>query len=167
MLDKVEASHERCESDDAARTAIARLCTEKKIRSLAVSDAAHARDLCRNLAIPCHQDADRSTLLETDAGLCTAQLGISETGTLVLDHDQERHREVSLLPPLHIAILRQSDIHPSLSTVLQSLNTRGESPPRAVTFITGASRTADIELTLIIGVHGPKAVHVIILENSP
>jgi L-lactate dehydrogenase complex protein LldG len=98
-----------------------------------------------------------------DVGISTVQAAIAETGTLVLDSTRERHRLVSLVPPVHIAIVKASQIYRTLSEVLTLLRKDKEVSP-AVTFITGPSRTADIELTLAIGVHGPQELYVIIDE---
>ncbi|HEV2836586.1 MAG TPA: lactate utilization protein [Pyrinomonadaceae bacterium] len=104
-------------------------------------------------------------LFEYEVGITGVQLGIAETGTLVLDSSIERNRLVSLIPPVHIAVLDASRIYPTLADALSLLQSRGEVSP-AITFITGPSRTADIELTLAIGVHGPQELYVIInLDN--
>ena len=95
-----------------------------------------------------------------DVGVSTAQAAIAETGTLVLDSACERHRLVSLVPPVHIAIINASAIVETLSDALTLLQKKEISP--AITFITGPSRTADIELTLAIGVHGPQELYVIV-----
>lgn len=100
-----------------------------------------------------------------DVGLSTAQAAIAETGTLVLDSSCERHRLVSLVPPVHIAIINASSICETLSDALALLQKDKEISP-AVTFITGPSRTADIELTLAIGVHGPQELFVIVNESA-
>lgn len=96
-----------------------------------------------------------------DVGISTAQAAIAETGTIVLDCTQERHRLLSLVPPVHIAIVDASKIYSTLGETLALLQAARELSP-AVTFITGPSRTADIELTLTIGVHGPQELYVII-----
>jgi len=96
-----------------------------------------------------------------DVGISTAQAAIAETGTLVLDSAYERHRLVSLVPPVHIAVVNASAIVETLSDALTLLQKDKEISP-AITFITGPSRTADIELTLTIGVHGPQELYVIV-----
>jgi L-lactate dehydrogenase complex protein LldG len=83
----------------------------------------------------------------------------------VLDSAAERHRLVSLVPPVHIAIISASKIRETLGEVLALLRSAGEISP-AVTFITGPSRTADIELTLAIGVHGPQELYVIVDQST-
>jgi L-lactate dehydrogenase complex protein LldG len=97
-----------------------------------------------------------------DVGITAAQAAIAETGTLVLQSDRERHRLVSLLPPVHIAIIEANQICLTLGEVLAVLHGNGEEVSPTITFITGPSRTADIELTLAIGVHGPQKLFVII-----
>ena len=110
-------------------------------------------------------NASRSDLFAYDVGVTGAQAGIAETGTLVLDSSVERNRLVSLVPPVHIAILNASQIYPTLGETLSALQS-GEEVSPAITFITGPSRTADIEFTLAIGVHGPQELYVIINQNN-
>ena len=104
-------------------------------------------------------------IFQYDVGISTAQAAIAETGTLVLDSSYERHRLVSLVPPVHIAIVNASSIVETLGDALRLLQNGNEISP-AITFITGPSRTADIELTLAIGVHGPRELYVIVDESK-
>lgn len=99
-------------------------------------------------------------LFGSELGLTAAQWAIAETGTLVLDMAQERHRLASLLPPVHIALLPKARILANLGEALQAL----PNPlPPTITFVTGPSRTADIELQLVVGVHGPRELHVVLV----
>ena len=107
----------------------------------------------------------KDDLFTFDVGITSAQAGIAETGTLVLDSSVERNRLVSLVPPVHIAILDASKIFLTLGETLAALHNGSELSP-AITFITGPSRTADIELTLTLGVHGPQELYVIINEGA-
>ena len=107
----------------------------------------------------------RKDLFESEVGVTGAQAGIAETGTLVLDSAKEKNRLVSLVPPVHIAILDASRIFATLGETLAAMQSGAEVSP-AITFITGPSRTADIELTLAIGVHGPQQLYVIINQNA-
>jgi L-lactate utilization protein LutC len=100
-----------------------------------------------------------------DVGISSAQAAIAETGTLMLDSEAERHRLVSLVPPVHIAIIDTANIYLTLGEALGALAQGSELSP-TITFITGPSRTADIELTLAIGVHGPQEVYVIIAAGE-
>ena len=107
-----------------------------------------------------------SDVFKFEVGISTAQAAIAETGTLVLDSARERHRLVSLVPPVHIAIIDASSIFQTLGEALAFIHQNNDVSP-AVTFITGPSRTADIELTLAIGVHGPQELYVIVNEGPP
>ena len=118
-------------------------------------------DLGANRIATSEDPPDAHEIFGFDVGISTAQAGIAETGTLVLDSAYERHRLVSLVPPVHIAILNASAIVETLGEALTLIQKDKEISP-AVTFITGPSRTADIELTLAIGVHGPQQLYVIV-----
>ena len=102
-----------------------------------------------------------SDIFSYDVGISTAQAAIAETGTLVLDSADERHRLVSLVPPVHITIVDASRICETLGEALARLR-NGKELSRTVTLVTGPSRTADIELTLTVGVHGPQELYVIV-----
>ncbi len=100
--------------------------------------------------------------LDLDLGVTGAIGGFAESGSLVVASGPGRPRMASLIPDVHIAFLRRTDIHRSLAHWAAD---HGEvlSAHTNVVFITGPSRTGDIEMNLNIGVHGPKEVHVILL----
>jgi hypothetical protein len=95
------------------------------------------------------------------AGVTGALVGIAESGSLVLVSGEGRPLTASLLPDIHIAILRESDLVPTLAEALARPEIREAS---AAVIITGPSRTGDIEMVLAIGVHGPKELHVFLSE---
>jgi len=103
-------------------------------------------------------DAPRAELFTCDVGVTTAQLGIAETGTLALRSNAERHRLTSLVPEVHVALLRRDTIVPTLDEALAA----DADLPRCTSFITGPSRTGDIEMELVVGVHGPMALHIVV-----
>lgn len=88
-------------------------------------------------------------------GITRADVGIAETGSTLVNHLPEDHRLASLAPPMHVSILRISDLVFSLEEGLSQLNSRNS------VIITGPSRTADIEGVLVRGVHGPKNTWII------
>lgn len=104
----------------------------------------------------------REDLLNADAGLTSAQIGIAESGTLALIGNSEKHRLVSLVPPIHVCILRRKNIVGTMSEALAKVESGPELSP-LVTFVTGPSRTADIELQLVLGVHGPRQLRIILV----
>ena len=104
------------------------------------------------------------------AGITGVDFVLAESGTLVLSSVTERVQVASLAPPMHIALYRRSQLVGSLEEVLSRLPI-ATSPDRttagrSVIFVTGTSRTADIEQILIRGVHGPREVHAILVEDS-
>jgi L-lactate dehydrogenase complex protein LldG len=111
-------------------------------------------------------DGERSTSLETLArvsvGLTGAHAAIADSGSLVLVSGPGRGRLSSLLPPIHIAILHRDRIVATLSDLFRADPDLARLGSNLV-IITGPSRTADIEMTLSRGVHGPGEVHVILV----
>jgi len=112
----------------------------------------------------------RTLAARADLGLTGVDLAIAETGTLVLVSGAGRPRSTSLLPPCHIAVFDRTALVESLrqaGVFLEAWHRDGRPPAggSAINFITGPSRTADIELTLTRGVHGPKEVHAIFVEQ--
>lgn len=145
---------------------IMRNLRQTKLSSLrvAVSDSTEVRRLIELIDLDLDEVAvtpSAADVFSFDIGISGAQAGIAETGTLLLDSSRERHRLVSLVPPVHIAILDASQIVSSLGEAL-SLMRQDEPVSPIVTLVTGPSRTADIELTLAIGVHGPQELYVVI-----
>ncbi|MBI3944005.1 MAG: lactate utilization protein [Chloroflexi bacterium] len=105
-------------------------------------------------------------------GLSGANYAIAASGTLVLLSGQNSGRLASLLPPVHVALIIAERILYTVEEAVALIRADYAYPPNtpfpasSVTFITGPSRTADIEQTLSIGVHGPKEIHVIILDEA-
>src|SRR2546428_3242624 len=143
--------------------------TPLRARRIALSDGPSISRLMNAAEVEIDElttSPNAADLFGYDVGVTTAQAAIAETGTLVLESESERHRLVSLLPPVHIAIIKAEDICLTLGDALRYVRRRGESGmSRAITFVTGPSRTADIELTLTIGVHGPKELYVIVCSS--
>lgn len=104
------------------------------------------------------------------AGITGVDFALAETGSLVLTSFTEGSQLTSLAPPVHIALYRRNQIRASLDEVLQNLPVSRDpakpSPARSVVFVSGTSRTADIEQILVRGVHGPRSVHAILVEDS-
>lgn len=120
-------------------------------------------------ALP-HEQAARAETLQRWA---TAEIGITEavaawadTGTLVMGAGAGRLRCASLLPPAHIAIIRQQNLYPCAAAWVKALRERNELEKGITAIaITGPSRTADIEKTLTIGVHGPGKVYAVLIRE--
>jgi L-lactate dehydrogenase complex protein LldF len=96
------------------------------------------------------------------AGLTGALAAVAETGTLVIPSGPGHPLTASLLPEIHIAVLRKSDILPDLETALHLPGVAGSD---SIALVSGPSRTADIEMTLTIGVHGPGELLVFVVDG--
>jgi L-lactate dehydrogenase complex protein LldG len=96
------------------------------------------------------------------AGITGADYALADTGTLVLFSSPQEARMISLLPPLHLAVIRQEQILTGLDELF-SLEPLPGNRSSSMVLITGPSRTADIEQILIRGVHGPGEIHVVVV----
>jgi L-lactate dehydrogenase complex protein LldG len=109
----------------------------------------------------------RAASARAEIGLTGVDLAIAETGTIVLRSGIGRPRSASLLPEYHVAVFDRRALVETLEqagVILEAWHAEGRSTGgSAINFITGPSRTADIELTLTRGVHGPREVHAIFL----
>ncbi len=102
------------------------------------------------------------------AGLSWAFCGIAETGTLMMVSGPDSPVTLNFLPDNHIVALRAGDIAGAYEDAWDKLRAQmGEAAmPRAVNWITGPSRTADIEQTLVLGAHGPRKLHILLVKEQ-
>ena len=100
---------------------------------------------------------------EVDASITSTRGGIAETGSLILWPNDDEPRLMSLVPPVHIAVLKASELYTTFHEAMQAQNWAAGMPTNAL-LISGPSKTADIEQTLAYGVHGPKELIVLIIE---
>jgi L-lactate dehydrogenase complex protein LldG len=114
--------------------------------------------------------AYRDQCFAAEVGISGVDFVLAETGSLVLTSQTEGSQLASLAPPVHVALYRREQVLSSLDDVLEHLRVStapgSPMPGRSMVFITGTSRTADIEQILIRGVHGPREVHAILLEEA-
>ena len=104
-------------------------------------------------------DSSKHKLAECDLGITEVDYALPDTGTLCLLSDKEKPRTVSLLPRVHLAIVKPENLRPDIHQVLEESKGTGY-----LVFITGPSRTADIELTVALGVHGPQKLYAWIIS---
>ncbi|MDS4071766.1 MAG: lactate utilization protein C [Defluviicoccus sp.] len=109
--------------------------------------------------------APRPAAGEDLVGITGAFCAIADTGTLMLLAGPDTPAATSLLPETHIAIVPVSRIVPFMEDGWALLRAERGQPPRAVNFVSGPSRTADIEQTVTLGAHGPYRVHVILVAD--
>lgn len=116
-----------------------------------------------------------SKLIQTDistytrgisVAVTTAEFGIAETGTLVIDSKNMDRRLSTMIADIHVAILSESKIVQTFEDLLPEMNRILSASSGYLAFVTGASRTADIERVLVVGVHGPLELHVLVMEDT-
>ena len=100
---------------------------------------------------------------EVDASITSTRGGIAETGSLILWPTPDEPRLMSLVPPIHIAVLEASELYSTFHEAMLKQNWASGMPTNAL-LVSGPSKTADIEQTLAYGVHGPKELIVLVIE---
>jgi L-lactate dehydrogenase complex protein LldG len=126
-------------------------------------------DMGVEVRVPSREEEWKALSAKARLGITTAEALVMESGTLVLRADAALGRSTSLLPPVHLAVVqsdhRLKELH-ALPLLFRSWAKEPQGLPSAVTLVTGHSCTADIELTLVSGVHGPGLVYVIGLSSG-
>jgi len=176
MQTALAASHAEvwCASADAWPAQLAARLADAGVRRLLLDparaeSAALARALPDTVApVPFDRpiDAWKTELFDTiDAGFTVARSGIAATGTLVLAPDAGTPRTVSLVPPLHIALVHASTLHADLHAAVHAERWQAGMPTNLV-LVSGPSKTSDIQQTLAYGAHGPRRLWVVIVTDS-
>ena len=161
----------------AAREYIVKLAASSKTRRIVVCGQGLSSSLFPRHATP--QDFEISSRPDTsraefftalrnaEIGVSPVDLAVAETGTLVIATSDESERLVTALPKIHVALLPRSklvlslkDAEPYISRIL------GKVGGATISLISGSSRTADISHMLVLGVHGPKELHVCLLDQE-
>jgi L-lactate utilization protein LutC len=106
--------------------------------------------------------AMRARVADADLGIAEADFAIASTGTLAVVSNANRPSSLTLLPPASLVIVQIDRMMPDLAAVLAEMGPGGVAANR-LTLITGPSRTADIEKRIVLGVHGPKSLHVMVV----
>ncbi len=128
-------------------------CREEKLKAILQENAF---DLCAE-----------TDLSQCDAGITSCELLVARTGSIVMSAAQQSGRTVSVYSPVHICIAYTNQLVYDIKDGLQLLKEKYHNGlPSLITFATGPSRTADIEKTLVVGVHGPKEVYVFLVDEQ-
>lgn len=105
-------------------------------------------------------------LINCDASITGCEALIARTGSIVMSSAQQSGRTTSVYAPVHICIAYTSQLQREIKDALLQVKGKYEKLPSIITLATGPSRTADIEKTLVVGVHGPKEVFCFLVEES-
>lgn len=143
-----------------------RLPLDAALENLGVVSVVVAQDENRSDASR-SRESQRAQIVRSGIGITGADYAVAETGSVVVLPRRGLSRLVSLVPPVHVALVRPHDVVASLDDVLLfrrlEYHRNGGDMGSYLNFITGPSRTADIEMRLVVGVHGPKEAHLVLL----
>ena len=127
-------------------------------------DFAKLASACEAQGFSCIRSGLRKHLSGIDVGFSVAELGVAASGTCMVNTDSEEGRLAGMIAEINVIALKKSEIYPHLPAIAEKLRARmGDGTPTYTTFITGPSRTADIERVAAVGVHGPLELHIILL----
>jgi L-lactate dehydrogenase complex protein LldG len=161
-LNEYDAVVERCQSG-ALREIIADQLNLTATRSIVVPTGVPTEWLADGFEWRVDRDLTIQQIEESQCVLTASFCGIAGSGTIVMHHGPaEGRRVITLLPDRHICVLRIADIVEELPEYFDRLT----KPPLLATYISGPSATADIEMTRIKGVHGPRFLHVLMVEDD-
>jgi L-lactate utilization protein LutC len=111
--------------------------------------------------------SQKEAFFAADVGISQADCLVAETGSIFVRASPQEPRSLSLLPPVHVVLTQASAVVGDLFDVFEGPWAGLDALPTSMVLITGPSKTGDIELRLVTGVHGPGEVHVILLTTPP
>jgi L-lactate dehydrogenase complex protein LldG len=165
-LETVNGEARRVAGRDDLRARLDSLRAERQVRRAVVSrdpECEGVVEMLRDLGVDAEVLTGGGAAAAADLGVTGAAFGVALTGSLLVDARRAGGRTASLLPPLHLALLRAERIVATPGALLRALPRHPDGLPSNLVLITGPSRSADIELQLTLGVHGPREVWVAIL----
>ncbi len=152
------------ESMEEFRQQITAYLAERKFRQVHIWEQELAEELSN-----CHIQAvsgDRN-LVDIDCGITLCECLVERTGSILVSSRQGAGRRLSIYPPVHIVVASVSQILPDIKDALSFMKKKyGQRLPSMMSMITGASRTADIEKTLVMGAHGPKELILFLIDDA-
>jgi L-lactate dehydrogenase complex protein LldG len=111
------------------------------------------------------EESAKEEYLRADLGISGVDYAVAETGSLAVRTRPDQPRAVSLFPPVHVAVVHVSQLVPDLFDLFERQRQDQPELPACLSLITGPSKTGDIELRLVTGVHGPGEVHVVLVTG--
>lgn len=152
-----------CPSEKACAEQIAQLLQEQQWQKPCCRSAKWAA-LLQQAGI----DTETDLLPQTPAGITPCIALVAQTGSILISSGIEMGRALTVFPPAHIVVAYTSQIVYGIEAALTLATAAGtEHPASLIGLITGPARTADIEKTLVLGAHGPKAIYLFLIENEP
>jgi len=160
-LEAAAGSFERVDSPAQVADAVARYLEQQGLPALGVISG---DELLGDLVWPEGARFEaRAATAEDAVAVVSAFAGVAETGSLVLLSGPQHPTSLNFLPDYFIAVLFSHRILPHLEDAWRALRAETEGMPRTVNYVTGPSRTADVEQTIQMGAHGPRKLHVVLI----
>src|SRR5205807_1563785 len=168
MAEEVQATVARVGSPAAVPEAVARYLAAENLPAELVMAPDPSLDDVPWSAWPLLQIRRGRAEAEDRVSLTPCHAAIAETGTLMLISGAQTPMTLNFLPETHIAVVRREQVVATYEDGWDRLRVaaKSEALPRAVNFITGPSRTADIEQHIELGAHGPRRLHIVLVEDS-
>lgn len=167
--EELKTEFHRCASLEVAREIFSNLASKENLRKIATHTTPETSALLAGIdakIVTTNEGYDIADLESCDAGVTCCDCLVAQTGGVLVSGPSAGGRALSVLPPHHIVIARSSQMLPDLTAAFELVKQRyGNKYPSFLSFITGPSRTGDIERILVLGAHGPKRLSVILVEE--
>ncbi|MDD3490690.1 MAG: lactate utilization protein [Paludibacter sp.] len=162
-LESISGSCILCKNEEDFSRKIKELLTEKHIEKLFCRDGSIAELLSKHHI---STTSDKNDFEPMEAGITGCEFLIARTGSVLISSASLSGRQMHAFPPVHFIMAYQSQLVDYPENALKAIQQKyGTKLPSAITTITGPSRTADIEKTLVLGAHGPKELIVLLIES--
>lgn len=154
-----------CESLEDLQEQISAFLKERKFKNIHVWEKELAEELGAAGISFHHHDRN---FAETDCGITLCECLITRTGSILVSSRQLAGRRLTIFPPVHLVVASAGQLVPDIKDGMAFLKKKyGQNLPSMISLITGASRTADIEKTLVLGAHGPKELVLFLVDDVP
>lgn len=153
-----------CENENDLKTNLATLVTERNWQNIHSTEPA-IQKLLEEIGISLNNDPEKFNQIQVGITFC--EFLIARFGSIMISAGQRSGRKMNVFPEVHIVLSKTSQIVPELKDAFIGMNERyDKNIPSLVSVITGPSRTADIEKTLVMGAHGPKELYVFLVDEN-
>ncbi len=165
QCDDLKAAFRLLAGEGELAAAVRALATEKGWKKVAWHNAPLSRAAAEATGLPgmeIREGYDVTELESCDAGITECDALVAQTGSVLVTSRSAGGRALSVLPPHHLVIARREQLLPDLPAAFELIASKyGATPPSLLSFITGPSRTGDIERILVLGAHGPKELTIL------
>jgi L-lactate dehydrogenase complex protein LldG len=161
---KVSGKFIYCENETDLKANLISLIAENNWKNIFCFEP-DIKKLLEDTGIPCYSDEDHFNGM--DAGVTYCEFLIARLGSIMVSSKQTSGRRLNVFPEAHLVIAKSSQIVPDIKDALKKMQEKyNNNLPSLISVITGPSRTADIEKTLVMGAHGPKQLYLFLIDEN-